>query len=394
MVVVTAAAPTLEPYVTLARALIRGAAPFQVASDAQTLEVLTAERGLQERRARIEEASVLLAEAEASFTELEDRRALEQVAKATPLLVASQAEPEALALLARTHLLAGAIFVARGRLDAAQQRLQRALDIDPEITPPASLRLLGALEAVRARSKRRQRGWIFVELAGTATAGVVFLDGRKIGVAPGRFEDILQGRHLIRVSARDREGHAGTLAVRAGTGSTMQVHLPIDETRARFRELGPRLAFGGSVRVAQSRLSERARVDRTLVASVVPGHRRGPDAGLTLALIVDLQGSGRARVEHLDRVESAAVLRALARCEGPAWPGEAPVALAAPSFPDRSPPRSGPMAPTPGREPMWKKPWFWATTALLTVGLVGGLAAAHGASGAPDDLAITLVPRP
>lgn len=393
LAVVTAGMPELSPLTVLARAVIAGSAPFELASEARTREALTAERGLGARQSKVREARALLERAELAFSELEDRDALTLVAEATPLLVAAQAESEAVELLARAHLLAGAIFAARDRLDAASRRLQRALDIDPDIAPDANLRLLGALEVVRARSGQRARGWLEVELTGTATSAEVFLDGRRIGRAPGRFEDLPEGRHLIRISAPGYESYAGTIAIDQGIGTVLRTHLARDPVLARFRDLGERLAAGADVQEAQERLTRRAKVDRTLVAALAPSVVRDPAGELEAGLILDLERAGRARVEDLSPASVRSALVALARCREDRPPAEP--TMPAPAIPGaraavRPSPPKGPEPPPP----LFKSPWFWLAAATLTLGLAGGLAAAHGASAPPDSLSITLIPRP
>lgn len=393
LAVVVASHPELGRQLTWARALVNGAAPFPLASAGETAEALGAESGLRRRRARVGEGRALLQKAETRFSELEDKDALNLIAEATPLLVAAHAEPSALTLLARCHLLAGAIFVARDRLDAAQSRLQRALDIDPDVAPSTNLRLLGVLEAVRAGQATRGQGWLDVRLTGSATAARVYLDGRPIGLAPGRFEAIGVGRHLLRVSAPGHLSYTATAEVLEAQGTELTVSLPADDFAKELTRLGPKLGAGLRVAELQARLRERVGVERTLVAGLVPGTRRSDDGGLGTELILDLEEAGRVRVASDDPEAVRGAARRLAECEL----GSAPFAwslAAAPPLPGPGPAQLTTLEPHSPPSPFWTSPWFWGLSACAAILVAGGLAAVHGASAPPDSLSVTLIPRP
>lgn len=384
---VAAGDPALEEWTVLARALVADAAPFPLVGATRLAEALSEESGAAERRAGIAWAESRLELAKQSFAELEDEAALALVAEATPPLVAGQVEPRALALLAEAHLLAGSIHLARGRLDAASSRLERALDLAPRSLPTTDLRLLGALEVSRARAARRPRGGLSVRWTGGSTSAAVFVDGRRLGWAPGPFLDLPAGRHLLRVSSADHRSHIGTVQVEAGRLAAVQVVLRPDLDRAGLSEMPRRLAAGLPLGEGPARLARRANADRALVVAVAPAPVRSP-SGLALGLALELSGAGRTFAPALDRATVTAALRALARCES------APEAAAiVPAIP----PRPRPFGPVPARrdsEAPWRSPWMWAVLAMGVVGLAAGLAAGHGANSPPDGLRVTLVPRP
>lgn len=387
LVVVQASAPELEPKMTLARALVLSSVPFPIVNEAPAREAQNAESGIEDRRAAIERGDEKLAQAERSFAELEAQGALELLAEMTPRLVASQVDPRALQLLARGHLLAASIFLALGRPDAAGARLERVLDLAPELRPENDLRLLGALEAARSLRARRSLGDLDIELVGTATAGRVFIDGQLVGLLPGRLPPVPAGRHLLRVSAPGHRSAVGTVLIRAGTQQTERIRLSPDVELLEIQRLGTRLAGGGSIEVTQSKLTTRAAVSRTLVASLAPSPRRD-EGQLGYRVLLDLERAGRRAVEGFDAARVGEALRELASCtpssSSPDWLAAAP-ALAG------RPPRPSTQRPAPRPD---TSPWLWAAAALLVVGTAGALAAAHGSSAPPEDLRIELVPRP
>ncbi|MEQ8980758.1 MAG: hypothetical protein RL846_22640, partial [Deltaproteobacteria bacterium] len=120
---------------------------------ATTRAILVREGGHEGRAAALLDARSLVARAEERFRELETEEALQIIAEATSKLAAIHAQPGAVEVLAHAHFLAGAIYVARDRVDAARRRLLRALDLNPSIAPPRhryNPRVLAELEAARA----------------------------------------------------------------------------------------------------------------------------------------------------------------------------------------------------------------------------------------------------
>ena len=381
--------PGLARFGPLARALIADGAPFALVAESETQTALSAETGLRDRRAKLAEGRALIERAREAFGELEAESALSLVTRATPLLVQAHAEPGGIDALARAHLLAGAVFLARGAVDASARRLGRALDLDPDISPAANLRLIGALETARAARANRPRGRLEVELVGAADRAQVFLDGRPLGPAPGTFLDVPSGRHVLRVAAPRRRSFVRSVQVEASRPARITVSLPPDPAAEAIVGLGPRLAAGLPLGPVRARLAARASARRTLVSALVPATRVAEGGGLAPALILDLDGAGRARVDPLDRDRVARALERLARCETPALDGAQlalPPALVGPG------PRRIALA---RREPEPKpRAWMWWGLAAVAVGVVGGLAALHGSSAPPEEATIRLVPRP
>lgn len=387
LTVVAPSAPELDDRLVYARALVSGAAPFPTLSAKWTREALVAESGIQARREALREALALVDAAREAYTGLEAQEALDRLAEATPLFVASQSEPGAVSALSQAHLLAGTILVARDQAEAARSRLLRALDLDPELEGLGTARLLGVLASVRAEQSLRTTGSLVVSLVGTATRATVFLDGRRLGRAPNRFDDLPSGRHLIRVSSPGFLSIAGTVRIDPIDAHRLEANLQPDLQLQEITQLGPQLVGGGDVRASQAGLTRRSGASRTLVATLIAAPQRGPDANFELGLRLDLEGAGR-RSTRADPEATRAALLDLARCS----PTTEPPLLPAPPWAATSARLDArPIAPSPS---LWQRPWVWLTAAVLTVTAVGTLAAVQGASAPPDEVQIELVPRP
>src|SRR5688572_8741537 len=105
------------------RAVSAGLITFVSAEASQ--RAIQAEGGQAERQESLVKARVLLQRAEEQFRELDDEEALDLIAKATGSLASIHQEAGAVELMARSHLLAAAIYLARDRIPAAKNRLQR-----------------------------------------------------------------------------------------------------------------------------------------------------------------------------------------------------------------------------------------------------------------------------
>lgn len=388
LVVIQASAPELEPRMTLTRALLLSSRPpFQMVSAARAREAQEAESGIERRREALDRGSEKLAQAERSFAELEAQRALEILAEMTPPLVASQVDPLAVELLARGHLVSASVFLALDRPEAARTRLDRVLDLAPELRPQSDLRLLGALEAARSLREQRPQGDLEIELVGTATSAQVFIDGQALGELPGPLPPIPAGRHLLRVSAPGHRSVVGTILIEPGLRQSERLRLSPDLELQQIRQLGARLAAGADISESQYKLTRRAAADRTLVASLAPSPQRR-DGTLGFRILLDLERAGRTVVEGFDHEQVARALTGLATCTAPL--PRPPWLRATPALMGRAP------AVTTTRPPSRSdlSPWMWALAALAVVGTAGALAAAHGASRPPEELSIELVPRP
>lgn len=388
LVVVAPSAPELNDRLIYARALVSDSAPFATLDAKRTREALLAESGIRDRRLAFDQGRRLLAEAETAYSRLEAQSALEKIAQATPSLVASQAEPAALEALTRSHLLAGTILVAQNQPEAAQARLVRALDLEPTLRPLGTAQLLGVLESVRAEKARRTQGSLEVALVGTATQATVFIDGRAIGQAPGRFDNLPVGRHLLRVSSPGLRSLAGTVRIDAAEDARLQVRLQVDRELEDVARIGPQLMAGTDISETQAALTERAGATRTLVATLVASSHRTKDGDFKLGLLLDLEGAGRTTSDAV-REDVEAAMSALAQCTatsgtrelGPAPPLNAFAPLMAPH-------------PVPPPTPLWRRSWVWVSAAVVAVTALGTLAAVQGASAPPEDITVDLVPRP
>lgn len=388
MLWVRAVEPRFEGDELLARALIADALPTELVGLSTARRALEAEAGWRSRRDAVDTAELQIIAAERSFAELEDERALDLIASATPMLVAAQREPGAMEFLARAHLLAGAIFVARGHVDAAARRLGRALDIQPDLEPDANLRLLGLLEAVQTQQAHRLTGQLAIELSSTATVAEIYLDGHRWGTAPGLLKDIPEGRHLFRASAPGYRSYLGTVAIVAEETVRMPVRLAEDDVLAGIEGAAHRVSVGSSVDDAQAALTRRAEADRALIVAVTAGTARTAEGGLAPALVLDLEDGPRARMSELTRAAAQRAIDALGRCDIP----EPPALSLAPPLP------AAPVHPTsillkPSPEPAIPA-WAWVGAATLVLGAAAAVAIAHGASAEPDHVSVTLVPRP
>lgn len=380
--VLVEAEPSLERHAPLARALLADAAPFRPVAQAASHEALTAESGLRARRGGLERAWVMVDEAWEAFAELEDERALELVTAAVPYLVPAHADPRGARLLARAHLLAGAIYLARGRIDAAASRLRRALDLAPDLVPPSNTRLIGALEAVRAA--HRGEGALEIRLSGTATVAEVSIDGRPAGRAPGRLL-VPTGRHLLRVSHPGQRSHVAPIEILDARATSVAVHLADDPLQLELARLGARLRAGLPLGPLQRRLARRAGADRTLVAALVLSEQRSGGSARP-GLLIELEGAGRAFAPRLDRSAVREALQALAGCRATedVRPVAPALALGTPAVRTEARPPS----------PLPLPALVFAGLALAGLGIAAGLAIGQGSSGPPDDVSIRLIPRP
>jgi hypothetical protein len=129
-------------------------------------------------------ARAQLAQAEARFKELDDEGALARLTEVSTRLVPVHQAEGATALLAEAHLQAAAIYLARGQLEAVQVRLQRALDLVPDLVAPRHRfdpRLQAELAAAREAQALRATGRLEITAPPEGPGGQVFLDGHPVG---------------------------------------------------------------------------------------------------------------------------------------------------------------------------------------------------------------------
>lgn len=348
------------------------------------------EEGGARRRARVlAESRTRLARAQALFRELEDEAALDVLAGLTSALTSVHQEPEAVALLARSHLLAGAIYLARGRTRAGRTRLQRALDLDPELNPSRiryAPRVLMELAALRATE--RAVGRLVVERLDGPPA-TVYLDGRPVGTTPLSLPAVPEGRHLLRVSAPGATSYLSTVDVARSRDTRVRVRLLDDPEVQRVGSLGPWRARG--VEDVLRLLIERGRADRVVVAWVRPAAGTSLDGRPQLAVQLRADGGG-ATSAILSDIPSA--LEDLRTCR--------PAAPRALGFSARPAPAAVPRMPALQRarssretDRKWfASPWAWGAAGAVVFGVTAAVVAARAAQGPPDAVQIRVTPRP
>lgn len=348
------------------------------------------ERGTARRRRVLDRNRLRIRRAAVLFRELEDEAALDLVSDVTTELVGIHQEPGAVAILADAHLLAAAIFLARDRVEAARRRLQRALDLQPNLDPPRdrySPRLLAELANARQSASLRSRGELRVQVRPRVDRARIFVDGRLRNDWPDQpWIALPEGRHLVRVSAPGHLSHLTSIEVRPFEVAELEVRLVRDPVVARLSELNARLRTGDAVDELLAALSRRADADRTVAAWISLSDDAHPDGRSPLGATIAVEGGGRASARSLDAAEVHAALGRALRC----WRTDAELwapALALPS--------SGKVSANRQPDSPWyRRPWVWAAVGAITVGVTTGVIAARASSGPPDSVEVELVPRP
>ncbi|MCB9647022.1 MAG: PEGA domain-containing protein [Deltaproteobacteria bacterium] len=386
-VVVRAPDPGLSAAVPAVERRLRAVAAerLTLASEEATLRALSAEGGARARDQALVTAKAQLAQAEARFKELDDEGALARITEVTTKLVPVHQAEGATALLAEAHLLAAAVYLARGQLDAVQVRLQRALDLAPDLVAPRHRfdpRLAAELAAAKDARGLRATGRLEVVVPPEGPGGMVFLDGHPVGPAPLVLDAVPAGRHLLRISAQGYASQLRSLDVPAADTRTVEARLAPDPEHHVLARLGT------DAPEATALLVRRAGVEHALVAEVVLAPRLGPAATGTVAVRLVLSDRGAGYAPDASPEALAAALDAALACAPPAWP-----ALLAPALPGPIPSRASAEV-VPGGSAWWRAPWVWAVAAGVVLGAAGALVAAKASAGPPDAVSLTLIPRP
>lgn len=363
-------------------------APVNWMPPAAAQRALDQEGGAELRRRRLVLARRKVQDAESAFRELEDEPALDLLTEAITELASIHQEPRALELLARAHLLSGAIFMARGRFDAGRNRLQRALDIDPELDPSRarfSPRVISELAALRERRRPTGRLEVRAEPAGAQ----VFLDGRPRGRVPAILTDVPEGRHLLRVSRVGHVSHLSSVEIRSDELSRRQVRLAPDPEVRRIADVHALLRSGEPVEDVLALLARRAGADRTLAVALSPAESPDEDGRPRLSAILALGGAGRLRTHDLDPASVRAGLEALASCRADSKTARL---FAAPVLGSSSTGRS--TLPQNRKKAWHRRPWVWAVAGAVALGATTAAVAARASSGVPDGLEFEVTPRP
>lgn len=353
---------------------------------------LEAEGGARSRESILVQARVLVQRAEERFRELDDAEALDLIAKATANLASVHQEAGAIELLARAHLLAGAIYLARERVPAARSRLQRALDLDPNLSPPRDRyapRVLTELAAIASAQNVRGIGRLEVVVLTKNVRGEVFIDGRLAGATPLTLDAIGEGRHLIRVAAPGYESYVGSFSIAAGREHVERVNLGVDREIAEIAALPDALRLRKDPSPTLALLARRADADRTILAVISLSSARRIDGAPGIGVSIVIPGAGTAHAPAAEVAPVRAALERALRCDatGPAPDALAPYLWASGGV-DLHP------RPVPDGDPVWTRPWFWATFAVATLAIAGGFVVARTLGGPPEEVTVTLIPRP
>ncbi len=355
---------------------------------------LTLEQGYAERQQQLTQAKFKLARAEALFQELDDQPALALIAEATAELTAAQQEPGAIKQLARAHLLAASIYLARGRSGAVERRLHRVLDLMPNYAPESakvSARVLAELAAQRGRQDFRSRGDLQIELSSNSTAAI-YIDGRYLGRAPGYFPELFQGNHLVRVSTENYLSYQATVKIDAGQTTRLAINLQKDPELAQISQLSEQVQLGNVDPQLLRLLSRRAGASRTLVLSMRPSGQRIGSGQVEAALQLHIQEGGTLSAARPERLQLERILYRLFSCKRP--PKPLALAILAPGLLGQAPTLMTQLVPAPEPEPIWERPWFWFGAACLVIVGSGLLVGARSTAGPPTEVKVTLIPRP
>ena len=390
LMVVTAADPRLRSEANDVEQRLRNVIEprLQLLSATMAREALTAEGRRGERAKAVVDARIRLARAFDRFRELEDSAALNMTAEVTAQLSAVSQSPGAIALLAEAHLLAGAIFLARNRIDGAQARLRRALQLNPAIrAPPTRYAPRVRAELAALRGDPGPSAVLEVTVDASIPDATVFVDGRSVGPAPARLTDIPAGRHLVRVSAPGRLSFHTSVRLEPTRPSKVTARLLVDPEVDQISRVARWLVSPPVRAETVSLLARRAESDSVLLAEIRLSDQRGTTATATRAVVLRMEGRPP-QAASLTTTDLRRALDALLRCDDATQlPSVAPALVA---WPEPKPA----LRPVPERPAWWTKPWVWAVFALVTTGAAAAAAAARNAEGPPDSVEITLVPRP
>ncbi|MEM7677973.1 MAG: PEGA domain-containing protein, partial [Myxococcota bacterium] len=385
LLVVTSADPHLRTEAVEVDRQIRRAIDDRLSllPNAQTAAALTAEGGAADRAKTVIQARLRLNEAMERFRELEDAAALNALSDAIVRLSAVSQNPDAIDLLAEAHLLAGAVFLARNRIDAATTRLRRALALKPDIKAPSTRyapRVRAELAALRGDPGTPAMLAIDVEASVNtdatpmkpSAAAAVFVDGRYRGAAPVVLSDVPAGRHLIRVSAPGRRSFHTTVRLADDDRIRRVVApLPVDPEVQQIAEVTRWLGSDEARKHILDLLARRSEAQAVLLAELRLAPNRSLTATATRSVVLRLSANDRPpQTAALTATALREKIEALLRCDPPTLPEAVAPALAAWPTPAAS---VKAMTEPPG---WWTKPWVWAAFALVAVGSAAAVAAA------------------
>ncbi len=395
LLVVMGVDPELKPWVSRVDEALRKAAPgaLNLLPKSATERALRMEGGHERRSRTLLEARVLIDQAEERFRELDDELALELIAKATARLASVHQEPGATEVLATAHLLAGAIYLARDRVDAARQRLRRALDFNPKLAPPRhrfSRRVAVEVAAIQGLESARPVGRLEVRLHPNPGKSTVYLDGHRLGQTPLWLHSVGVGRHLLRVSKEGYQSDIRTIQVEPEEPTRLSVRLVPDAELVRIRALPRLVRAEHDLEPVLELLAKRADANRVLLAGVRLGTHRSVAGTVLPAVSLFLSGGGS---QYVARAEADDLGRGLGQAMACHTSGEKPPDML-PSMLGAWSAQSNHPEPVPKSPPFWSQPWFWAVTAVATIGLSAALVTARTSGGPPSAVNLRIVPRP
>ncbi len=370
------------------RAMRSLGAPLNLLPPKMSVAAMTVEGGRALREQTVLSARAIVVRAEERFRELEDELALQLIAKATTQLASIHQEPGAIELLARAHLLAGAIYLARDRLVAARRRQRRALDLQPDLTPARhrfAPQVLSEIAALKSAAAVRSVGRLEIR-APQGPGAMVFLDGQPKGPAPVVLDSIGVGRHLLRVSASGFRSHIASVRVEALNTKKLVVQLSPDEELQKLQTLPGWLRLARPAEPVLGLLAKRVDADRTLLMTLtLSGQGTGT---ATVGAVLQMQGAGQAYAASLQPAHLRAALQQALRCQQSQPPALAPALIgAAPLRLDRP-------GPVPPPTPWWERSWFWGAAAIVFISASAAFVVGRTSGGPPEALEITLKPRP
>lgn len=356
-----------------------------------TTKGLLAEGGAQLREQVLLEARVRFEFADTRFKELDDTTALAAITTLSARLVGIHQTAGATELLARAHLLAAAIYLARGEIDAVQYRLHRALDLDPKITAPGHRfdpRLTAELAAASQNRGERATGRLEVRPIDGSKAATVYLDGHPVGAAPLVLDAVPAGRHLLRISGEGTRSALASVRIEAGETLIRSPNLRTDPERMQMQSLTQPMSQDDVPESTLALLARRAGADHALIAELVLSPRLGPTGEAQIGVRLRSSAGGTGWAPDPKAESLAIALSSALSCRIAPWPDRTgPALLGVPSAEAQA-------SAFPAPKAWWRTPWVWAAVVGLVLGGASAMVAARASSGPPDALTVTLVPRP
>ncbi|MFZ9886500.1 MAG: PEGA domain-containing protein [Myxococcota bacterium] len=206
--------------------------------DLLPLEDLLSSEDAVETKRRRQEAEGSLRRARAAFDALELEPALESSAEAQLAFEQALDSDDSVKGLLESLLLQGSAFALSGESQQAQQAFRRACVLDERVnldgfSVPAEVER--TFDAACAKVANGPRGTLAVYA--TPPAAEVWVDGRFRGTSPLRIEDMVDGRHYVRVLRDGYRPFVQAVDVARRREATVQATLRPTERFAEFDDL-------------------------------------------------------------------------------------------------------------------------------------------------------------